>query len=79
MKSHIPYYTVSTLVKAANCYIKQRMCHETFQQLHTGGDYWQRLLYDKIQDIIKHTHTHNTIALNLTLVITLGRVDTFLF
>ena len=72
MESHIPYYTISTSVKAAYCYIKQLTCYQTFQQLHAGGDYWQRLLFDKTQDTIKHTQTHNTIALNLTLVITLS-------
>ena len=75
MESHIPYYTISSSVKVAYCYIKQLTCYQTFQQLHTGGNYWQRLLFGKTQDMIKHTQTHNTIAVNLTL----SRVDTFLF
>ena len=79
MESDIPYYTINTSVKAAECYIKQLTYHQTFQHLHVGGDYCLRLLFDKTHDTIKHTHTHNTNALNLTLVIILSRVDTFLF
>ena len=79
MESDLPYQTISTSVKAAYCCIKQLTCHQTFQQLQAGGKYWQKLLFDKTQDTIKHTHTHNTIALNPTLAITLGSVNTFLF
>ena len=54
------------------------MCHQTIQQLHAGGDYWQVLFLDKTQDTIKHTHRqYDCIKFNLTLAITLGRVDIF--